>query len=163
MPSPFAAAVAVLEILMLLAGLIVLWRLAWSPAARAAPPRAALPHWDVRGEEFVLFGLFVFGGWVVLALLAGSACRLIGLQGNGANLVVGGASQLGWLLGCVLHRARFERGAGADVPRGRGFVAAGAAAFMAAWPLVTASGLLWRFFLEAAGVGRARPPQIDQF
>ena len=163
MPSPLAATVAVLEVLMLLAGLALLWRFAWSPAARANPARPVLPHWDLRAEEFVLFVLFVFGGWVVLALLAGSVCRLIGLKGNGANLIVGGASQLGWLLGCIGHRLRFERGAGADVPRGRAFLASGAATFLIAWPLVTLSGLAWRFFLQAAGVVLERQPMIDLF
>ena len=50
-----------------------------------------------------------------------------------------------------------------EVGPGDVLVTAGAAAFLAAWPLVTASGLLWRFFLEAAGVALERQPMIDLF
>ena len=64
-----------LELTLVFAGLVLLWRLALSPAARAQPPPAQLAPWDTPLSNFFLFLWLAICGGLVLPVVAQQAAR----------------------------------------------------------------------------------------
>jgi hypothetical protein len=150
-----------IQLVLLAAGLVLLWRLALSPAARAAAAPPALPAWDASAIDFMLYGVCAFLGYFAGGAVAHSVAKSYGLGDDAAKIFVGAAAQLGMLAGALL--APIERGRMAvAMPLGR-VVSSGAAAFLAAFPVVLGVSLLADWLVRRAGLPAARQEMIGMF
>ncbi len=158
--APIAIAV---ELTFAVGGLVLLWRVALSPAARARPRAAGLPAWDLSVPEFLTFLVLVMAGSFIAAAAAGLAGKALALQGNAAAVLNGSAAQLGMLAGVLLH-LRGQGGSGrAPAHSGRGVLVAGATTFLISIPLLLATAHAWEFLLKLAGLPAERQDLIGMF
>lgn len=146
MPSLAASYALTLDLLLLVVGLVLLWRLGLSPAARARP--VILPAWDVSLSDFILFvWLVILGG------LVGQYAISLYFKSHPFDVphkLILGTTALhgGMLLGMAGYRLTFGR----LQPRVR-FVlpealGSGVATFLLTLPVVTAVSLLWQGALK---------------
>ena len=112
--TPVLAAALAVELGLFFAGLVVWWRAALSPSARARPPRLA--PWPVSPSDFFACALIVVGGGFFSLLVVHVAGRPFLPKSPAADtnaLVYGTALQLGLLAGVagarVLLQGRFDR------------------------------------------------------
>jgi membrane protease YdiL (CAAX protease family) len=155
--------VASLEILFILLGLMLLWRLAWGPLARANRKPPALPPWPAPISEFLVFLCLIMFGAVVAAFVAGGFVERLGLAGNEVTVFSGAAFQLGMLLGIALYHFGFKRTPSPPRPPGPGIFAAGAATFLVSLPLLGFTAMAWEAFLKICGLPAERQDLIEMF
>jgi len=149
-PSPHTVLVAYLvEGALLLAGLVLLWRLAAGPAARArvrATPSPLAP-WRPPTADFLLYLLVIVGGALVGSAAVGSLAAWFGAAGD-TRLILGTAGlQIGLMLAALLLPLR-----AAPNPVDPAALRSGAATFLVALPLVTGVTFLWTHVLQFCGV-----------
>lgn len=152
----------VLEAALILGGLIALWRLALSPAARAAGrPPARLAAWPISLSDFLLFlFLTVIGGFVVQLIANLIAGRHFDSLVDGATLrllAVGGSLDLGMLAGmfCFHLHQRPRRAENNPAPSAipiSTLVPAGLLTFLLALPVIYALSYGWTQLLELLGL-----------
>lgn len=164
--TPALVAVGFLQLALILVGLRVLWVLVLSPAARERNrgPQALAP-WEISVADFVTAGLFVAGTGLIIQIGSALALRSAALPALLADpelsMVLSGAMfQLGLLAGAGLALATVCRPARSSTQAPShevNVVLAGALAFLAAMPFVTAINLGWQGLLSLADV--EAPPQ----
>lgn len=163
--SPLAYVVIGLEIALALAGVALIWRLVFSPAARARArgrPLALTP-WPGPVHELLLFIAIVIGGSFFAAAIVGAIGRSLGLRGDAATVCIGAGTQLGMLAAVAFFWARPERGRPVSPPGGPNIFLAGGATFLAALPLVIVTMNLWQFLLESLGAPLEKQDLIGMF
>ncbi|MBL9190372.1 MAG: CPBP family intramembrane metalloprotease [Opitutaceae bacterium] len=138
---------------LLAGGLIVLWRVALSPAARARWGDSPLPHWNLPIVDFLVFGGCVLCGAFGLLVLVAFGAKFAGISGDAATLLAGAAMQVGMLAGALL--APVNRGLHSASARPGAVVAAGFAVFLASFPLIAGTAVVAQQLAQAAGL----PPQ----
>jgi membrane protease YdiL (CAAX protease family) len=151
MPETYAQLIIVAELLMLLAGGVLLWRHGLSPAARRQAP--ALARWDLKSSDFLFFvWLVVCGGF--LTQLAALPLLKLAARGETATLMLTGAAfHAGMLLGVIAFTFTRKNAAGpAPAVMPVRILPASFATFAIALPVITASSLAWQALLEALGV-----------
>ncbi len=165
--TPALAAAVGVQLLLLAAGLRVLWSAWFSPAARDRR-RAGSPlaPWLLSVPDFMAAALFVIGGGLVVQVTTGLIVRQLTARGwltdPELNLVLQGAGfQIGLIVGAVMAfvfaRGRSETVAPSpDTPR-IGTLRGGLGAFLAALPVVTVLNLAWVGLLSSFGI--EAPPQ----
>lgn len=151
MPETYAQLIIVAELLMLLAGCVLLWRHGLSPDARRQAP--ALARWDLKASDFLFFvWLVVCGGF--LTQLAALPLLKMAARGDTATLMLTGAAfHAGMLLGVIAFIFTRRKAAGpapAVIPVR--LLPASFATFAIALPLITAASLLWQALLDALGM-----------
>lgn len=171
MPSPLALTAAALELTMILAGLILIVRWLVTGGARRHRESAALTAWPSPPTDFAVFLGLVVSGWFVLLAVSGAIAGLMTMSPTARIIFIGGASQVGWLVGALVHRYASGRTriapfaadflpppllAETPAPRPaatslRAIVLPGVAAFLMTLPLLTAVSLAWRYFLTQCG------------
>jgi membrane protease YdiL (CAAX protease family) len=150
-----------LQFALLAVGLVLLWRLMLSPAARAAAAPSPLPAWDASVTDFLLYGISAFLGYFAGGATAHYLAKGFELGEDPAKVFVGAAAQLGMLAGALL--APIERGRMAvPLPAGR-VVLGGAAAFLAAFPVVLGVSLIADWLVRRAGLPDARQEMVGLF
>jgi uncharacterized protein len=152
-----------LEIVLAIAGAVLLWRLVLSPAARARPSPPALPRWEVSVAEFLVFLLFVIGGSFVAAVVAGVVGKQLPLRGDEVTVFHGAVAQLGMLAGVWLYWSRPERDPPRFLPIRRNIFLAGAATFLLSLPILILIAALWAGLLQAVGLPTDRQSLIGMF
>ena len=155
--------VGTLEIGLAAAGGVLLWRLVFSPAARARPRAAQLAAWPGAITDFVTFLFLVLGGSFVAATTAGLAARPLGFRGDAVTVLNGAAAQLGMLAGVAVHRRRLERRAPEALPSLAAVLPSGIATFLVSLPLLLATAASWEFLLEQFGLPTGRQDLIGMF
>jgi len=153
MPETYAQLIIVVELFLLLAGCVLLWRLGLSPDARRQPP--VLAKWELKANDFLFFvWLVVCGGF--LTQLAALPLLKMAARGDTATLMLTGAAfHAGMLLGVIAFTFTRGKAAGpipASAPSRVRILPAGLATFAIVLPLVTAASLLWQALLGALGV-----------
>jgi membrane protease YdiL (CAAX protease family) len=146
MPSPATSYVLATQLVLLLAGLVLLWRHGLGPAARGKP--RLLPAWEVSLSDFFLL--------IWLVLLGGSAggyatgVYLKAHPSDAAHQAVLGTLGMhaGMLLGMVVYRFTFARTQARLVLAGPGALVSGVATFLISLPVLFAVGLLWQGLLK---------------
>lgn len=151
MPNLATAIALAVELSLLVVGLMLLWRLILSPAARAQPRNAALSPWAVTPSDFFLFLWFVIGGATLGSLTFGQLFGGDSLTLDTKAVIATGASQLGMLAGMGLFWKFFDRNKNPAEPN-HGFLLSGLATFAIAMPVVTAVSLLWQLLLGLIGL-----------
>lgn len=177
MPDKLIVASA-LEAVLVLAGLILLWRLFLSPSARARAGQPwPLPHWDIPGYVFGFTILRLLGVALIFQFMAASLLRKyapeLSLNEGLGLLLTGFALQLGLLLGLglswyLLKANRFQARLNAvssppaelPPPLAWSLVpAAGIATFLVMIALIAPITLLWPALLEQLGYS-AKPQEV---
>jgi len=150
------------QIVLVGAGLVLLWRTFLSPAARAAPPPPALPVWSapaIEGVQFILHGL---AAGFLASFLVGLLAKPFGWQGDGLTIAATAALHGGALIGFGLYFL-FHPTPAAESRRDslRHGLVSGAATFVMAMPLVFVINLAWLGLLKLAGVSVARQHAVE--
>lgn len=142
----YAQLVITLELSLLLAGSVLVWRLGLCPAARRQPP--VLPVWDIKLTDFLLFLWLIILGGVMIQFAAVPLIRRLAI-GESATLILTGSSfHVGMFIG-VLIFSHLRRPPVVSPTRGvLELVFAGLATFLIVLPTITACSLLWQELLS---------------
>jgi uncharacterized protein len=161
--EPIAVIAATVEIILVLSGLVLLWRVAISPTARAqwTPPK--LPAWDAPIHEFLLFLFLIMLGAMVMAFIATGFVDRLGLVGNEVTVFNGAAFQIGMLAGIAAFHFRPQRDLPPKPPAEPSVFKTGAATFLISLPLLTTTGIIWEAFLKVCGLPAERQDLIEMF
>lgn len=162
MSFSFAHLVGTLEVAVAVAGVVLLWRLVLSPAARMSRP-PALSRWNATLADFLTFLFFVLGGTFLAAAAAGMAARSLPLRGDAMTVFTGAAAQLGMLGGVWLFWSRPERGRPKGPPHGPGVFVSGAATFLISLPILLLVANAWELIIRAMGLPTDRQSLIAMF
>ena len=152
MPAPTTVFASALELGLVFAGLVLLWRLVFSPAARAGPPPAPLDPWHTPLSDFFLFLWLAICGGLVLPIIAQQAARALALEAQTKLIVVNAAFQGGMLAGIAVYRVFFHRRAPRPPLALGSSLLPGFAAFLLSLPLVVLVGLAWTGLLKLCGL-----------
>ncbi|MBL9200641.1 MAG: CPBP family intramembrane metalloprotease [Opitutaceae bacterium] len=161
MNASAASVFQALQLALLAAGVVLLWRLALSPQARSAAAPVLLPSWDVGPTNFLLFGISAFLGYFAGGAIAHQFSAGYGLGEDASKVFIGAAAQLGMLAGALLAPVDRGRIAG-PLPAGRVAIS-GAAAFLAGFPVVLGVSLVAEWLVRRAGLPEARQDLIGMF
>ena len=152
MPAPTTVLANVLELSLVFGGLVLLWRLGFSPAARTSRPPVRLTPWATPLSDFFLFLWLTISGGLVLPIVAQQVARALALGAQTKLIVVNAAFQGGILAGIGIYRLGLHR----RTPRPPFAFAAtlrpGLAAFLLSLPLVIVVGLAWTALLKLCGL-----------
>jgi len=146
---------------LVIGGLLLLWRLGLSPAARRTP--AVLPAWSISAADFFLFLWTAICGGIVGPYAAGLWFRHHALT-NDLRVVLGTAAfQLGLLAGVLVFKLSFGR---RTIPPPLSPIAvnpllAGAATYLVALPVVLVSSLIWEGLLKVCHIPAPKQEAID--
>ena len=152
MPAPTNVFASVLELGLVFAGLVLLWRLVFSPAARAAPPPALLAPWDTPLSDVFLFLWLAICGGLVLPIVAQQAVRALALDAQTKLILVNAGFHGGMLAGIAVHQVFFHARAPRTPLAVGSSLLPGAAAFLLSLPLVVLVGLAWTGLLKLCGL-----------
>jgi membrane protease YdiL (CAAX protease family) len=149
-----------IEILLMLYGALLFWRVAGSPAARANRPPPALLPWDAPLHEFLLFLFLVLFGAMTASFLSNSLGRgLLKLVGDEITVFNGAFAQLGMLGGIAAYRLGVDKAP----PAPANIFTSGAATFLISLPILTATSFVWQTLLEWSGLPVEKQDLIDMF
>ena len=158
-PDPTTLLAAnVIEIAILIAGLILLWRLVLRPRLRRETPPAALPAWQPPASELMLYLLVIAGG----AVVGSTAFGLLGSQlhvSPDARLILGTA---GLHVGLVITTLLLPLRAGPG-PLSLASLRSGVATFLIAMPPVLLATWLWTHALQAFGFATDQQDVVGLF
>lgn len=152
--TPGQIAAIASQLVLLLIGVGVLWRLRFGRGAKTAV-KDRLPRWDISGFDFALICFAVLvGGLLGQSAIAAATRAMIGSIDEDLQLIVNGAAfQLGLLAGVlagvVVTRRRDP--SPPTLPSAGSVFVGGAAAFVAALPLLLAVNLPWTILLDRLG------------
>ncbi|ACB75792.1 CPBP family intramembrane glutamic endopeptidase [Opitutus terrae] len=149
--TPFTIAVVAAELSLLLAGVILLWRVVLRPAARVEPRIAGVPRWDISLLDFLLFVFLVFAAGMVGNLVAGLAFNGLAVTTDAKTVVSSAGFQLGLLGGVALLPAGRDQSLISSVFDRRSLLS-GVGAFLIALPIITLVNIAWLWLLQALGV-----------
>ena len=163
--TPTAIAAICFELVMMFAGLVLLWRIALSPAARAQPPVKHLTVWAITWVDFLMFVWYIVLCALIFQAGAAYALKQAGpLTANG-QIIAGLAAQLGALAGCAAFRylrpfrPTFDYFNPAPEAAQRLPFAAGLVTFLIVLPLLSGTALIWQGLLGLFGV-EAEPQSL---
>jgi hypothetical protein len=163
MPASTPVLASALELTLIFVGLVLLWRHALSPAARAARVAPTLPTWEGALSDFLLFLWLVIAGGVVLPLIAQPLARLTPLGETGRIMVVNAAFQLGMLGGALGYTRTFGRHQ-VRIPLGlRTSLLPGLTTFLVSLPLIVLVGLFWLGVMKLIGLPPDRQDLVRIF
>jgi membrane protease YdiL (CAAX protease family) len=151
------------EVALALAGLVLLWRLGLSTAARTQQPPPRLTAWNAPPTSFLSFLLLVMGGSFFAVTAATLAGRSFEVRGDAMTILSGAAAQFGMLAGVALYRFGETRSLGFSIARWPGIVASGLATFLVSLPILVATANLWELLLEQLGLPTGQQDLIKIF
>ena len=154
MPAAVTYIVGALEVTLVGAGALLLWRRVLSPAARAEAPVAALvsagrPTVDVFMFLFLVLTASFTGS--ILAVQVSGLARL-GAGSEAAMIVNGAGAQLGMLAGAALFRLRVEQRSFVRQPFSPEVLRDGFLTFLVSLPVIVVTGSLWEQLLKLTGL-----------
>ncbi len=163
MRTALADLVRGLELAFALAGAILLWRLVLSPSARAARVPARLKPWVAPAPDFAIFLLFVLAGFFIGPTVGSLIARALELRGDTLSAFLGAGAQFGMLAGAALYWTRPEHAASAPALFHRDDLAAGAATFLIAMPVLIAVQNSCEALLKLLGLPTEKQELIGMF
>lgn len=142
------------EISLIVAGLILLWRVVLLPNVRRQPPApAALEPWGATIGDFFLYLWLVVVGAFVGVFASGQLCKALVFSTDMKAALITGAGQLGAVAGMVVFHGFFDKHRPPPHPaRNPHFLLTGAATFLIAMPVVSVVMLLWQGLLRLCHV-----------
>lgn len=152
MPAPTTVFATALELTLVFVGLVLLWRLVLSPAARAQPRPTLLPAWETPLSDFFMFLWIVICGGLVFPVVAQQIIRQFSLGTQLRITLINAAFQGGMLAGVGVYERFFNRRA-VRQPFALGpCLLPGLATFLVSLPLVVVVGLAWTNLLKLCGL-----------
>lgn len=147
------AALAAFELSLLALGIVLLWRLVLSPAARARARStpAALEPWRVSVSDFLLRAALIALSGFIGSLAAGLVLGPLDLSTDAKTILGSAAFQLGLLIGPAFIPLDLGHPP-LRPPLPRSVFVSGLVTFLVALPIVTAANLCWLWFLELTGL-----------
>ena len=153
-----------LELTLVFLGLVVLWRVVFSPAARAGRQPAALGPWSAPLIDFLLFLWLAFCGGLIAQFVASATFRLLALDQTQKMIFGTAAFDLGELAGVGIFYRRFSGRLPVPTQPGKtNVLLSGVATFLAAMPIVFAVGIVWQLLLQACGLPPEPQDIIEKF
>ncbi|HVW21714.1 MAG TPA: type II CAAX endopeptidase family protein [Opitutaceae bacterium] len=148
--------------LVVLGGLAVLLREFLRARRGAAPPPRRLAAWPGSLPDLLLFLLCPLLGAFVLPSAVDALLRRHFHDADQRQVCLVLSFQLGLSLGLLVHRLAFGR---EPIARPAPLLAlkSGAAAFLAAWPVLIVTGLVWGGLLQLFGVPLLKQDQVAIF
>jgi membrane protease YdiL (CAAX protease family) len=148
--------------LVVLGGVVVLVQEFRRARAGRTPPPAGPAPWPGSLPDLLLFLLFPLCGAFLLPSLVDAALRSHFRSTEQREVCAVLAFQLGLSLGILVHRRALgrERRPPADPLRA---LRSGFAAFLAAWPLLLVTGLIWGALLQLVGLPVLKQDQVAIF
>lgn len=161
--TPAEYAIYIIECLLLLAGLALLWRFAFRPAARAAARAPSpLPAWGIATPDFLYLVLIVICAVLSVSFFATLALKPFHLSNDTRAILATAGFQLGLLAGPALlplalghHPLR--------PPLDRATLVGGVVTFLAALPLVTLVSFVWLGLLARWGISTEKQEVMELF
>lgn len=163
MPASTPVFATALELTLIFVGLVLLWRHALSPTARATPAPSPLPAWEGPLSDFLLFLWLVIAGGVVLPMLVQPLARLTPLGETARIMVVNAAFQHGMLGGVLLYHRTFGRRHASSPLSVVPSLAPGLTTFLISLPLIVLVGLLWLGVMKLIGLPPERQDLVRLF
>jgi membrane protease YdiL (CAAX protease family) len=154
MPAVVTYVVGALEVTLVGAGAMLLWRQVLSPAARADAPDPALAPADRPTVDVFMFLFLVLTSSFTGSLLAVQVSGLarLGAGSEAAMIVNGAGAQLGMLAGAALFRLRVEHRAFVPRPLSPAVLRDGFLTFLISLPVIVVTGSLWEQSLKLLGL-----------
>lgn len=157
MPSLAASYALTLEVLLLVVGFVLLWRLGVSPDARARP--LVLPAWDVSLSDFFLFVWLTIVAGFIGQYSVGYYSKSHPLDQTHLAIIGTAALHGGMLAGMAIYRFTFGRRQPGPIFAFLSALRTGLATFLVTLPVITGVSLLWQVLLKA--LGYSPTPQIS--
>ncbi|MBS0631924.1 MAG: CPBP family intramembrane metalloprotease [Verrucomicrobia bacterium] len=142
------------ELVLVLGGLALLWRLKFARDARQSAAPVRLAPWDAPASEFLLYLWLIIAGAFCLLYAAGFVAPHLPFEAEERLNLTGVSAHLGALLGLVIFWRVFARRSAAPAPMapGPGIFLSGFATFLISIPLVYAVAFLWQGGLQLCGI-----------
>ena len=160
----FAAA---FEVLLVLAGLAVIWRNALSPEARSRPVVVWLPKWEISPINFLFLIWAIYaGGFLVQFLVYLFLKTFTSVTDDTRLILASAATDCGMLLAWVLAKPRLDAPPGNTAAPFRPPAVpwkTGTLTFVAAWPVVLLVMAVWQNGLNLLGFPLEKQEAIDLF
>jgi len=152
-----------LELGLIFAGFVLLWRFVVRPAARANRPAPRLAEWTIPGADFVRF-MFVV---VCCSLIGNFAATLLlkfrPLAGDPKLMFLTACSHAGMLAGIAAFKFAVERVPLASAALRVSDFVSGVVTFLVALPAVTATNVVWHWLLEVCGLHLEKQDLVGMF
>ena len=154
MPAVVTYVVGALEVTLVGAGAMLLWRQVLSPAARADAPDPALAPADRPTVDVFMFLFLVLTAAFTGSLLAVQISGLarLGAGSEAAMIINGAGAQLGMLAGAALFRLRVEHRAFVPRQLAPEVLRDGFLTFLISLPVIVVTGSLWEQLLKLLGL-----------
>jgi uncharacterized protein len=145
-------------------GCILIWRYVLSGQARADRRPSPLETWAAGWNDFFLFGLCVFLGYLFFGIAGALLAKPLHLSGDSGTIVAAAGAQLGMLLGCFAYYHSFlDTGARPGFGAAREVIQSGLVTFLIALPIMIAVSVPWEFLLKALGLPVNKQDSIEIF
>ena len=154
MPAAVTYVVGALEVTLVGAGALLLWRQVLSPTARASAPVPALATADRPTIDVFMFLFLVLTAAFTGSLLAVQISGLarLGAGSEAAMIINGAGAQLGMLAGAALFRLRVEHRSFVRQPFSPEVLRDGFLTFLVSLPVIVVTGSLWEQLLKLTGL-----------
>jgi len=164
MPEHVNALAIGIELTLVFIGLVLLWSLVLSPAARARRQPPALGAWPAPVVDFLFFLWLIFCGGLVAQFAATSLFKLLSLDQTQRMIFGTAAFDLGELAGIGLFYRGFSRRLPEpSIARPVNVFLSGVVTFLVAMPLVFAVGLAWQLVLQLCGLPAEPQDILEKF
>ncbi|MEO7413778.1 MAG: CPBP family intramembrane glutamic endopeptidase [Opitutaceae bacterium] len=162
--SKTATAIAIaFELSLILAGLVLFWRLKLSPTARQQSTNLALTRWDAPPSEFFLSLWLICAAAFAASMGARLGLSRYPLSRDATAAVATAAGQLGVVIGVLVFRRFFDRSKPPALSSKENVIGAGVVTFLLAMPLVAITSLIWQVLLNAVGIQSEKQDLIRMF
>jgi hypothetical protein len=149
------------EIALVVWGACLVWPLALSPSARAAPRR--LHAWNILPIDFACYLCFAFVGAMAVSAVSGLVLKHAGLTADQAMVVGGAVMHAGILLGLVAFFQTVGKRANPMGPA-TSFVSdlrSGLATFLVLMPVVAGTNVVWEYVITKLGLPDDKQDMVD--
>jgi membrane protease YdiL (CAAX protease family) len=163
MPDRTTAIVTFFELGLLLAGLVLLWRIVLSPTARRQKSPAVLPRWNAPMSDFFLFLWLICGGGFAASISAGTFLKFHPLSPDATIAVATASGQVGVLAGIIIFRLFFDHDKSPSGKPTRNAAVTGLATFLISIPVVAITSLIWQVLLHVCGLPNEKQDLIRMF
>jgi len=168
--TPLIVVIAI-QVMLLLTGVLVLWRIGFSRKGREARHRPSpLTHWQITAWDFAYATFIVLSAAFAIPLMAQVLVGSINVTKETETLILGAGFQLGLLTGAgVAAAAMKQRQIAAGVTQTRSahlpmnIWLAGVITLLAAIPVLTGVNVAWTYAMDALGFDTTRQELIFIF
>jgi membrane protease YdiL (CAAX protease family) len=162
-PDSVAILATTTEVILLISGLVLFWRLVLRPQARSLRPPSPLTAWEAPVHEFLAFIFMVLFGAMTAAFIGSGLAPRLSLIGDEVTVFNGAMAQVGMLGGVAAYRHGIQRTRVPGPPARVGIFTSGVATFLISLPVLMATGIFWQAALHLLGLPAEEQDLIGMF